>query len=167
MILAKSDFWHMKERVYTVQYSHKYRFFQINNSFKNTNHLQHWSTSAVRERNTENQWGAENGPIYRDRMEKWLTHSWTADGLHLKNSVISVKSDLKQFHISETSNQSNIMLLVNSRVPILSSLKHTSLVLRKSSLQLSQSSYRYICMSVYVMWYSAPSSHNNRTNHRQ
>lgn len=39
----------MKERVCTVQYSHKYIFFQINNSLKNTNHLQHWiSTSADR-----------------------------------------------------------------------------------------------------------------------
>lgn len=37
-----------------------------------------------RERDIENQWQTENGPIYRDWMEKWWTHSCAADSSRLK-----------------------------------------------------------------------------------
>lgn len=66
-------FWHMKEGVCTVQYSHKYIFFQINNSLKNTNHLQHWrSTSADRTKGLTDKYFITEASVVRNAIQYCL-----------------------------------------------------------------------------------------------
>lgn len=130
---------------------------------------------------------------YRKSMSDWKWTDIQRQNGRIMNSFLNRRQPaLKEIALVQISlilhcftalKPSQIMLFVNCRVQLLQMSEwwriHIALVIKthfthshglRKSITTAGFRFRIVtsaCHSVYVMWYSVPASHDNRTNHRQ